>query len=426
MARLPRVYIEGILYYVTSKSGHNQNLFEDRSDYRSYTDLLSSYKSQYGFKLYSYVLMPSHLHLLIELKNNMSISNIMHDVNSLYTKNFNSRYSKKGHLFQERFKTLLAEKERYILPFTRHIHLHPVKGKLADDPKEYPYSSHGAYLDDTKRSDPDMVQEIGEVFGYLKGGESEFERYVSESPASEVAGFKKLIHKKRILGSREFQENIRKKTEEAAKSQSGSNSAGRPKIAYLILGLLVTVVSIASGAYFYRQATRLRTALDGTIATYDRTLKMLKRERELAIRSDGDPEKYTWKIRLTEKALDELKEEREKVIEAEKELEGRSWNVEVNHIGGPVFVLNDEDTIHFRNNAIWSSSLVELGYPRSNYSKTIHGKEIVWEAIQTAQDGSMASWHGEWNGAVMKGVLSIKSAGSSPADFSFKSIDQRR
>ena len=178
MGRLPRVYIEGILYYVTSKSVHGQNLFVDPSDYEQYLSLINEYKKQYGFKLFSYVLLPAHMHLLIELKNNISISNIMHDINSLYTKMFNSRHNKKGHLFQERFKTVLTEKETYLLPLVRHSHLNSQRVKLAHDPQDYPYSSYSRFLNAEKRQYPDMREEIEEIFTMLKGREAAFAEYI--------------------------------------------------------------------------------------------------------------------------------------------------------------------------------------------------------------------------------------------------------
>ena len=179
MPRLPRVYIEGILYYVTSKGGHNQDIFIKPSDYHEYIALIDKYKKQYGFNLFSYVLLPTNLHLLIELKNNIGISNIMHDINSLYTKIFNSQYNRKGHLFQERFKAAFAEKEAYLLPLTRHIHMNPKYSGVAGELRDYPYSSYPQFLDPAKRQYPDMAGEIEEVFEALKGREDEFEKYTN-------------------------------------------------------------------------------------------------------------------------------------------------------------------------------------------------------------------------------------------------------
>lgn len=425
MARLPRVYIEGILYYVTSKSGHQQNLFEDPKDYDNYTGLIETYKKQYGFRLYSYVLMPTHLHLLIELKNNIPISNIMHDLNSLYTKTYNSRYGTKGHLFQERFKTVYAEKLPYLLPLTRNIHLHPKQAKLVEDLKDYSYSSYPRYIDASKRVYPDMRSEIDEVFGILGGKEKEFGKYVESSDTKETSSFKKKLHQKRILGSEEFEIHIKETIDKLAEQQKKVPEARRMRMSYALIGAFIAISSALTGVYFYRQNTNLMTTLDKTIAMYDSTLQMLKKERDRALQENLDAGQYTWKIRLAEKALEDLKEQKVLATEAEKELEGYAWDITMRKIGGTSGDAVRQDRIFFKNSRIVSDLLNEEGFPGTIYSKTIKDDKVIWETMQTSKDGETASWHGEWNGKIMKGVLSLRMASGEVSDFSFVSSGER-
>lgn len=114
MAKIPRVHIPGALFYVTSRGDNNADIFKDSDDYKAYLELLRKYKAQYGFKLFAYLLAPNYLHLLIELKEGLTLSDIMHDLSSNYTKYFNGRYQRKGHLFQERYKAAILEKEEYM------------------------------------------------------------------------------------------------------------------------------------------------------------------------------------------------------------------------------------------------------------------------------------------------------------------------
>lgn len=125
MPREPRIYIENVLYFVTAKGDEDRHLFNDHQDFAEYLRSLSKYKKEYGFKLFAYTLLPKSLYLLIELKNNVKISQIMHDLNSRYTKAYNNHYGKKGHLFQSRFKSVLIEKEDYLMRISRYIHLLP-------------------------------------------------------------------------------------------------------------------------------------------------------------------------------------------------------------------------------------------------------------------------------------------------------------
>ena len=105
MPRLPRIYIKGVLYYITCNGLHHQSIFKDQEDYGMFLELLKKYQDQYGIKLFSYVLLPGHLHLLVEMiGQDDDISGFMHDLNNSYTKYFNSRHNRKGHLFRSRFK----------------------------------------------------------------------------------------------------------------------------------------------------------------------------------------------------------------------------------------------------------------------------------------------------------------------------------
>src|SRR3989338_5797134 len=142
MPRLPRINLEGAIYYVTSKSAQNEALFKDGADYKMYLELLTKYKTEHKFKLFSYCLLPERLELLIETSDDATISEVMHDLNSLYTKYFNGRYLRKGHLFEARFKSVLVEKADYLLKMTRHIHQLP-----GDVFKDYPYTSYHLYID---------------------------------------------------------------------------------------------------------------------------------------------------------------------------------------------------------------------------------------------------------------------------------------
>jgi putative transposase len=68
MARKPRIEYEGALYHVIARGNQRQKIFKDESDYNRYHEILSEYKMQHGYRLYAYVLMNNHVHLLIETR----------------------------------------------------------------------------------------------------------------------------------------------------------------------------------------------------------------------------------------------------------------------------------------------------------------------------------------------------------------------
>ncbi|MEW6600527.1 MAG: transposase [Nitrospirota bacterium] len=146
MARPPRIEYPGAFYHVIVRGNHRQAIFEDAKDRIKYLGLLEHYKKRHGFVLYAYTLMTNHVHLLIETPNS-PISRIMQVINFTYTRYFNSKYKKAGHLFQGRYKAYLCDKDGYLLSLIRYIHLNPVRAKLVKYPQEFKWSSHGEYLE---------------------------------------------------------------------------------------------------------------------------------------------------------------------------------------------------------------------------------------------------------------------------------------
>ncbi|MCB4791672.1 MAG: transposase [Elusimicrobia bacterium] len=128
-----------------ARGNNRQNIFLDESDYILFLKLLSEIKIKYPFYLYSYCLMPSHFHLLIEAKET-PLSVIMQRLLTGYTVNINRKYKKFGHLFQGRYKAILCQKDNYLLELVRYIHLNPVRAHLAAKPMQWLWSGHNEYL----------------------------------------------------------------------------------------------------------------------------------------------------------------------------------------------------------------------------------------------------------------------------------------
>ncbi|MCH7505583.1 transposase [PVC group bacterium] len=434
MGRLPRVYVENALYYVTSKGGHGQDTFIDEADYREYINLIDRYKKQYGFKLYSYALLPTHLHLLIELNESVNISSIMHDINSLYTKMFNGKYNRKGHLFQSRFKAVIAEKTANLLPLTRHIHRNSIRVGISDDPKDYPFSSHIQYVDPLKNRPPEITDEIHEVFNLFSSAQSSredaFEEYVTHPRLSELNAYQRTFRKKRIIGSKEFIDHVHKIIE---KNQNEKQKPGRTRktvrVFMALSGTAVLTLAVVIG-YFQNQNTELRGEYGKTLIVYENTLEMLERERDRALRTDEDIKEYLWKIRLTEQTLADIKAEQdaERVLAKEelKVLEGYSWKIDITQTGGPKMDFVSAGAITIKDFKVHSTNMMREGFKASKYSKReLADGRVIWETIQRNEKGETANWHGEWNGKTMRGNLRRTWTNGVVRDFTFKSLDER-
>jgi putative transposase len=335
MGRMPRIYIEGALLYLTSRGGHNQDIFRDEEDYLAYLSLIKRYKPQYNFKLFAFVLMPTHTHLLIEPEPQTSVSDIMHNLNSNYTKHFNSRHNRKGHLFQERYKMKLLEKEQYLLPATAYIHLNPVSRGLAANIEEYKYSSYPLYLGKADNigitaQEINMKEEIAQIAQYLlreaspeagKEASPDYAAYLKDLPAQGKEVFAKKLLKENILGSTVFKEKI--KQEEArlkAKRQQPPDTELRRRI-ILASGILVFVLVAATLALYFRNIM-LRNRFETELKEQESRARELIEQKKGEVFRDLD-EKYRADMVSFEAATKRLELEQKKTRELEQRLENR-------------------------------------------------------------------------------------------------------
>lgn len=145
MARKPRVHFPGALYHVIARGNQRQKVFRSDLDRTCYLELLSRYQNRYGFRLYAYVLLGNHVHLLLEA-GETPLAKVMQGLQQSYTLYFNRKYRLVGHLFQGRYKAILCDQNSYLLELVRYLHLNPVRSKLVKDPAEYSWNSHCLYL----------------------------------------------------------------------------------------------------------------------------------------------------------------------------------------------------------------------------------------------------------------------------------------
>src|SRR3989442_8289098 len=145
MARKTRAEVEGGLYHVITRGNNRRQIFHSPGDYEKFLSLVAVQKVRLRFFLYAYCLMTNHVHLLIERQAD-TIGRLMHRVLTGYSQYYNRRYRRVGHLLQGRYKSILCQSDRYLAELVRYIHLNPVRAGMVNQPEDYKYSSHRAYL----------------------------------------------------------------------------------------------------------------------------------------------------------------------------------------------------------------------------------------------------------------------------------------
>ena len=143
MARPLRLEFPGAVYHLTARGNARQDIYLDDSDRRRFLDLLGREIKQQSWKCYAYCLMNNHYHLLIETLEANLVQG-MRRLNGVYTQAFNRRHHRIGHLLQGRYKSILVDKDSYLLELCRYIVLNPARAGLATKPGDWVWSSYRA------------------------------------------------------------------------------------------------------------------------------------------------------------------------------------------------------------------------------------------------------------------------------------------
>ena len=141
MARPLRFEFPGALYHVTSRGNACQRVFHHDEGREMFLAILAWVVARFRWRCHAYCLMDNHIHLLIDTPQ-PNLSRGMRQLNGVYTQRFNRRHRRVGHLFQGRYKSILVEKEGYLLELARYIILNPVRVKMVKTLERYPWSSY--------------------------------------------------------------------------------------------------------------------------------------------------------------------------------------------------------------------------------------------------------------------------------------------
>jgi len=144
MARKPRVHFENALYHVICRGNNKEGVFLNEEDKKEYLDVIKRYKNKYNFRVYAYCIMDNHAHMLIEVEYT-PLSKIMQGIQQVYTLKYNKKNSRSGHVFEQRYKSILCDKENYLLALIKYIHENPWKAGLTEG-LNYKWSSHQNYI----------------------------------------------------------------------------------------------------------------------------------------------------------------------------------------------------------------------------------------------------------------------------------------
>jgi putative transposase len=246
MPRQPRLDAPGTLHHVIARGIEGSKIFRDRADREDFLNRLAKLCEAKALRVYAWAQLDTHFHLLVKTRT-QSLSQSMRKLLTGYVVNFNRRHKRYGHLFQNRYKSIVCEEDPYLLELTRYIHLNPLRAGIVKDLDElrvYPWAGHSAVMEKQKREWQDAETVLGYFGRRKKRAMVEYEQYVREGidkgrrPElvggglirslggwSEVLSLRRRGEKtasdERILGSGDFIEQLLAEAEEKVKETFG-------------------------------------------------------------------------------------------------------------------------------------------------------------------------------------------------------------
>ena len=126
MPRKSGIDTPGALQHVIARGINRQAIFSETVDYQDFVHRLGDILSTSTTSCYAWALLPNHFHLLLK-PGDVSVSRVMQRLLTGYVVTYNRRHGRVGHLFQNRYKSILCQEEPYLLELVRYIHLNPLR-----------------------------------------------------------------------------------------------------------------------------------------------------------------------------------------------------------------------------------------------------------------------------------------------------------
>ena len=233
MPRLARLDARGVLHHVMGRGIERSDIFLSDEDRTDFITRLATLAQQGDLDVYAWALLSNHFHLLIKT-GKRPLSSSMRKILTGYVVNFNRRHRRHGHLFQNRYKSIVCQEDTYLKELVRYIHLNLLRAGIVADLKELsqnPWSGHSALTGKIKRPWQDTAYVLSSFGENSARGRRNYLSYVRKGAGlghrpelvggglvrslggwSEVMAFRKRGEKQmadqRILGDGDFVKEV--------------------------------------------------------------------------------------------------------------------------------------------------------------------------------------------------------------------------
>ncbi|MBI4736442.1 MAG: transposase [candidate division NC10 bacterium] len=148
MPRQARLDAPGVLHHVMVRGLERRPIFRDDAGRRDFCARLGALVDAAALTVYAWALLPNHAHLLLRT-GGRPLARCMRSLLTGYAGAFNRRHRRVGHLFQNRYKSIVVEEEPYLLELVRYVHPNPLRAGVVPELRaldRYPWTGHSALL----------------------------------------------------------------------------------------------------------------------------------------------------------------------------------------------------------------------------------------------------------------------------------------
>jgi REP element-mobilizing transposase RayT len=148
MPRKSRIDVAGALHHVIARGIDRSKIFQDPTDKRNFIDRLADIIKATETRCFAWAIIPNHFHLILKT-GNAPIATVMRRLLTGHALWYNRRHRRSGHLFQNRYKSILCQEDTYLLELVRYIHLNPLRARMVRDMTaldKYSFSGHGVIM----------------------------------------------------------------------------------------------------------------------------------------------------------------------------------------------------------------------------------------------------------------------------------------
>ena len=153
MPRQPRLDAPDTLHHVMVRGIERTAIFRDEVDRTDFLARLAALAEAGALTVYAWALLPNHAHLLVRT-GTRPLPRSMRSLLTGYAGAFNRRHKRVGHLFQNRYKSIVVEEEVYLLELVRYLHLNPLRAKVVPKLRQldrFPWTGHSSILGTVSR-----------------------------------------------------------------------------------------------------------------------------------------------------------------------------------------------------------------------------------------------------------------------------------